>query len=261
MDNILDKIIANKRKEIVLQKERISIGSLAKQISDTYSPFSFKQALEASSTGIIAEFKRRSPSRGWIFEDAKIKDILPAYAENGAAAVSVLSDLDFFGGTMADLEEARRLISIPILRKDFMVDEYQLYQAKALQANCILLIAAALTTQETKFLAKKAKELDLDVLLEIHNEKELDHLNEYIDMVGINNRNLKTFVTSIDISFQLGEKIPSEFLKISESGISDIQTVKDLRAAGFKGFLMGENFMKTNNPGEALKAFIEELSK
>jgi indole-3-glycerol phosphate synthase len=257
--SILEKIVANKRKEIAFQKKRISTDDLAKKIIDATNPFSFKKALEISETGIIAEFKRRSPSRGWIFKNAEIKEIVPAYAQSGATAVSVLTDLDFFGGTLADLDEARRLLSIPILRKDFMVDEYQLYEAKASGANCILLIAAALTTQETTSLAQKATELGLDVLLEIHNEKELGHINEYVDVVGVNNRDLTNFATAVEVSFRLGEKIPKDFLKISESGISSPQTVKDLRQAGFKGFLMGENFMKTGNPGQALKTFITQL--
>lgn len=257
--NILDKIITNKKKEIALHKEQISFDALAKQITDASNASSFKQALENSNTGIIAEFKRRSPSRDWIFKNAKIEDVVPAYSENGAAAISVLTDLDFFGGNITDLENARSLTSIPLLRKDFMVDEYQLYQAKASNANAILLIAAALTVQETKTMASIAKKLGLDVLLEIHNEKELAHINEYVDVVGINNRDLTTFVTSTDVSFRLGKKIPDDFLKISESGISDVQTVKDLRSTGFRGFLMGENFMKTPNPGESLKLFIEQL--
>ncbi|MEN9917619.1 MAG: indole-3-glycerol phosphate synthase TrpC, partial [Bacteroidota bacterium] len=164
-----------------------------------------------------------------------------------------------FGGTFSDFETARKVSKVPLLRKDFMVDEYQFYQAKVLGADVVLLIASALSIEQTKQFAAKAKELGMDVLLEIHNEKELDHINEHIDVVGINNRNLSTFVTDIDISFELGQKIPNEFLKISESGISDPQTVIDLRQAGFKGFLMGENFMKTDNPGKALTDFIKQL--
>lgn len=259
MENILEKIVANKRKEVTSQKEIISIDTLAKKITDTNNTYSFKDSLKNSSTGIISEFKRRSPSRDWIFRDAKIEDVIPFYSENGASAISILTDLDFFGGTISDLELARALTKTPLLRKDFMIDEYQLYQAKVSQANAILLIASALSIEETKRMAAKAKELGLDVLLEIHNEQELGHINEFVDVVGINNRNLGTFVTDIQISFELGNKIPKEFLKISESGISVPQTVKDLIAEGFKGFLMGENFMKTSNPGKALKEFIDQL--
>lgn len=259
MDNILDKIVANKKRELAEQKKYVPIDQLIVKITDTSNKHTFKQALLESSTGIIAEFKRRSPSRGWIFENAKITDVIPHYSRNGASAISVLTDTDFFGGTFADFEEARNLTHTPLLRKDFMVDEYQFYQAKALGANAVLLIASCLTSTQTRQFAAKAKELGMDVLLEIHNEAEIDHINEYVDVVGVNNRNLGTFVTDVQISFDLSEKIPSGFLKISESGISQPQTVIDLRQAGFRGFLMGENFMKTDNPGKALDDFIKEL--
>lgn len=259
MTNILDKIIANKKLEVGQQKQKESIAQLISKIDGTANESPFRQALLDSDTGIIAEFKRRSPSRDWIFKDARIGDVIPKYSANGAAAISVLTDHDFFGGTLDDLDDARLRTRTPILRKDFMIDEYQLYQAKVLKANAILLIASALTVQETKQLATKAKELNLDVLLEIHNEQELGHINEYVDVVGINNRNLGTFVTDVQISFDLGDKIPAEFVKISESGISQPQTVIDLRQVGFKGFLMGENFMKTNDPGKALDEFIKAL--
>lgn len=259
MTDILTKIIANKKKELAEQKVVESIDQLISQITDTTNKQSFRQSLIDSPTGIIAEFKRRSPSRDWIFKEAKIKDVIPYYSQHGASAISVLTDFDFFGGTIADLEHARTLTSTPLLRKDFMVDEYQLYQAKLSGANAILLIASALTIADTKLMAAKAKELGLDVLLEIHNEGELAHINENVDVVGINNRNLSTFVTNIQISYNLGDKIPKEFVKISESGISDPKTVIELRQAGFKGFLMGENFMKTDDPGKALDEFIKAL--
>ncbi len=260
MATILDKIIANKQKELEKQKERVSIQELAKNITDTQNPYSFKKSLEQSSTGIIAEFKRRSPSRDWIFKDAKIDEVIPLYSQNGASAISVLTDLDFFGGTLDDLQKARSLTITPLLRKDFMVDEYQLYQAKLSGANAILLIAAALSINKTRELAAKAQELGLDVLLEIHNEEELNHISDWVDVVGVNNRNLKTFVTDVNISLELVNKIPDEFVKISESGISSVETVKELQKAGYKGFLMGENFMKTPDPGKALGEFIEELN-
>lgn len=259
MISILDKIIANKRIEVEKHKATISYSELEAKITDTSNKHSFKEALVNSSTGIIAEFKRRSPSRDWIFKDAKIEDVIPLYSKNGASAISVLTDIDFFGGTLADLELARSLTTTPLLRKDFMIDEYQLYQAKMSGANAILLIASALTVQETKRLAIKAKELGLDVLLEIHNEQELEHINDKVDVVGVNNRNLGTFVTDVQISFDLVDKIPNEFVKISESGISQPQTVIDLQQVGYKGFLMGENFMKTADPGKALEDFISQL--
>ncbi|MDU1903708.1 MAG: indole-3-glycerol phosphate synthase TrpC [Dysgonomonas sp.] len=258
--NILDKIIANKRIEVEEQKKQMSIDSMLRIITDSViRPKSFKESLAGSSTGIIAEFKRKSPSKGWIFENARIEDLVYVYSQSGASAISVLTDEQFFGGNLEDLKTARSLTDTPLLRKDFMIDEYQLYQAAMYGASAILLIASALSISQTKDLAVKSKKLGLDVLLEIHNEKELDHINEYVDVVGINNRNLGNFVTDVQISFDLGEKIPSEFLKISESGISDSQTVKDLRQVGFRGFLMGENFMKTSNPGLALAEFIKEL--
>jgi indole-3-glycerol phosphate synthase len=259
MANILDKIIANKRIEVERQKTAVPQPDLERLIPDREKPKSFKDALTQSPTGIIAEFKRRSPSRDWIFKRAKVEDVIPPYSRNGASAISVLTDMDFFGGNLADLELARKLTGTPLLRKDFMIDEYQLYQAKAAGASAILLIASALTIAETKQLASKAKQLGLDVLLEIHNEQELGHINDKVDVVGVNNRNLGTFVTGVQISFDLVEKIPDEFIKISESGISDPQTVVDLQAAGYRGFLMGENFMKTADPGKALDEFIKQL--
>lgn len=260
MINILDKIIANKRLEVERHKKDTSINELEKRLSTITTPASFKEAIKNSRTGIIAEFKRRSPSRDWIFKDAKIEDVIPLYSQNGASAISVLTDMDFFGGELADLELAGSLTKTPLLRKDFVVDEYQLYQAKISGASAILLIASALMIEETKQLAKKAKELNLDVLLEIHNEQELHHINDKVDVVGVNNRNLGTFVTDIQISFDLANKIPNDFIKISESGISETQTVIDLQQAGYKGFLMGENFMKTSNPGKALEDFINQLA-
>lgn len=260
MENILDKIIANKKKEVEKQKQECDLAALAKFIDEKKTVKGrFKNSLANSKTGIIAEFKRRSPSRDWIFKDALIEEVIPAYSQNGASAISVLTDMDFFGGDLKDFEQARLLTEIPLLRKDFVVDEYQLYQAAYYGASAVLLIASALTVKETTTLAAKAQELKLDVLLEIHNEQELEHINDKVDVVGINNRNLGTFVTDVQVSFDLGDKIPNEFLKISESGISQPQTVIDLRKVGFKGFLMGENFMKTGNPGKALDDFIRQL--
>lgn len=260
MTNILDKIIANKKIEIEKQKKQYSIKDMMHFIVDSVKrPESFKEALVSSGTGIIAEFKRRSPSRDWIFKDAKVEDVIPLYSRNGASAISVLTDMYFFGGSLNDLEMVRSLTETPLLRKDFIIDEYQLYQAAWYGASAILLIASALTIEETKQLATKAKKLGLDVLLEIHNEQELVHLNDKVDVVGVNNRNLGTFVTDVQISFDLADKIPIEFVKISESGISQPQTVIELQSAGYKGFLMGENFMKTSNPGKALEEFIKRL--
>jgi len=258
--NVLEKIIAQKRIELRHQKEAVSIEMLEKIFDNRTEGKSFKQALIQSPTGIIAEFKRRSPSKDWIFQDAKIAEVVPAYEESGAAAVSVLTDEVFFGGSLSDLKQASQLIQLPILRKDFIIDEYQIYQAQALGASVILLIAAALTEKQCYQLASVAHSIGLEVLLEIHTEPELKYITPMVDVVGINNRNLSTFVTDVQVSLDLGAKIPADFVKISESGISSVETVKELRQHGFQGFLMGENFMKTHQPGEALKQFIGDLT-
>ena len=187
-------------------------------------------------------------------------EITSGYNQAGAAGISILTDSKYFGGVAEDLNAARPHLSCPVLRKDFMVDEYQLYEAKAMGADVILLIAAALTVEKTEELALKAHDLGLEVLLEVHNQEELRHINNYVDLVGVNNRNLKTFEVNIDISLALAGLIPDKFVKISESGISSPETVVELRKAGYKGFLMGENFMKGNDPALALKGFIEKIS-
>lgn len=260
MKDILSEIIANKRFEVDLQKQSISLEQLQNSLETTVKQRSLKEALKSSSSGIIAEFKRRSPSKGWINRKAQAEDIVPGYANAGASAVSILTDEKFFGGNLKDIKEARPLIDIPILRKDFIVDEYQLYQAKIIGADAVLLIAAALKKEELHALAAKAHELGLEVLLEIHSVEELKYINANMDVVGINNRNLGTFFTDVENSFRLAEQLPSDAVLVSESGISDPATVKRLQKAGFKGFLIGENFMKTDNPELALKSFIEDLS-
>jgi indole-3-glycerol phosphate synthase len=218
-----------------------------------------KQSLLNSESGIISEFKRKSPSLGWIHEEADVVDVTAGYSAAGASGISILTDLEYFGGTPMDLMAARQFIACPVLRKDFVIDEYQLYEAKAMGADVILLIAAALTVEKTLELAQKAHELGLEVLLEVHNAEELGHANDFVDMLGVNNRNLKTFEQSIQTSFDLAELIPDKFVKVSESGISKVETVKELRKVGYKGFLMGENFMKEENPAEALSTFISRL--
>ena len=257
--NILEKIIADKKLEVANRKSQISISDLEKTEGFVRTCLSLKQNLLASESGIIAEFKRKSPSKGWIRQEANAVEITSGYCRNGASGISILTDFPYFGGTGEDLIQARPTINCPVLRKDFMLDEYQLFEAKSYGADVVLLIAAALTTAECKNLAQRAKKLGLETLLEIHNEQELSYINQYIDLVGVNNRNLKTFEVTIDISLSLAERIPSEFVKVSESGISSVETIKTLREAGFKGFLMGENFMKEANPAEALKNFITNL--
>ncbi len=256
---ILDKIIATKVSEVATRKTLTPISTLEKSPGFSRTCLSLKQSLLSSESGIISEFKRKSPSLGWIHEDADTVDIASGYAAAGASGISILTDLEYFGGSSIDLMAARQFVSCPILRKDFIVDEYQLYETKAMGADVVLLIAAALTVDQTFELARKAHELGLEVLLEVHNAEEIGHANEYVDMLGVNNRNLKTFEQSIQTSFDLAALIPDQFVKVSESGISNIETVKELRKVGYKGFLMGENFMKEENPDEALVKFIENL--
>jgi indole-3-glycerol phosphate synthase len=262
-DNILTKICDNKRLEVERQKEVISMSYLQYTLSFQKRPKkSFRQALSESSSGIIAEFKRRSPSKGLIHPNADAERIVADYEAAGAAAVSCLTDEVFFGGGFDDFKKARNTLTrIPLLRKEFIIDEYQIYQSKAMGADVILLIAACLTAEETVRFTTIAHSLDLEVLLELHSDDELPYVEANPDVVGINNRDLKTFRTDIRHTIELAEKIPSQFIKISESGLSDPSTVIELRKAGFKGFLMSENFMKTENPGEALRGFISRLNQ
>ncbi len=259
--SILDKIVLNKKTEVELAKEDTPIKEL--EASDLFSrqTYSFKEfLLDPARTGIIAEFKRRSPSKGIINDKVGVEAVTTAYAAAGASALSVLTDTDFFMGTKTDLYKARRSNNIPILRKDFMIDEYQVIEAKSLGADIILLIAAILTPGEIELLASLAKSLGLNVLLEVHNLEELQRsINPNLDAIGVNNRNLADFTVSVETSYKLAEHIPAEFLKISESGISDPQTIKGLKRAGFNGFLIGENFMKQEDPGLAMREFVAQL--
>jgi len=257
---ILDKIIVDKEIEVAERKKLVSIDDLQASPYFSRKCISLKNSLMNSTSGIIAEFKRKSPSKGWIHEDGDVVEITSGYDGAGAAGISILTDSKYFGGVSEDLMSARPHINCPVLRKDFMVDVYQLYEAKAMGADVILLIAAALSVEKTRELAMKAHELGLEILLEVHNKEEPSHVNENIDIVGVNNRNLKTFEVSTDVSFELADLIPDGLVKISESGISSPETVKELRKAGYKGFLMGENFMKESDPATALKHFIKKLS-
>ena len=251
--DILETIVANKREEVAYQKEAVPLDVLFRLGSHRFSrqPVSMRQALEESSSGIIAEFKRRSPSKGWLSPHAKVEEVIPVYERDGAAACSILTDSRFFGGTFGDLQSARSLVQLPLLRKDFIVDDYQIYQSRVLGADTILLIAACLTKERCKHLARVAHQLDLEVLLEIHEKDELSHYNDDVDMLGVNNRNLGTFHTAIENSFRMMQFLQSELgtgdevpLFISESGISDLKEMNALRAAGFRGFLIGETMMK-----------------
>ncbi len=257
--NILDKIIAQKKIEVAYRKAQTSIVELEKGKFFNNKTLSLKQfILDESKTGIIAEYKRKSPSKGIINNHSTVEEVTTAYAKFGASGISVLTDEHFFGGTLNDLLEAT-INEVPLLRKDFMIDEYQLIEAKAYGAEVILLIAACLSKQEVKQLANTAKGLGLEVLLEIHNEEELDHICDVVDLVGVNNRNLKSFEVSIETSLQLINKMPTEKPAVAESGINNIETILTLRQAGFKGFLIGENFMKSSNPALAFENFVTEL--
>jgi indole-3-glycerol phosphate synthase len=263
MANILEQIIATKRQEVVKAKAAKPYGDIlreAEAINAGGQSRSFKAALQHSATGIIAEFKRKSPSKGFIHKGARVEDIVQGYEQAGATAVSVLTDAEYFGGSLEDLAAARRLIRIPILRKDFIIDTYQICEAKQHGADVILLIAAALDKEQANELAIFAHHLGLEVLLEVHHVGELEYINASVDVVGVNNRNLSSFATDIHTSLALAAKLPPEMTRISESGISSPETVKILQQAGFNGFLMGENFMKQPTPAQALRQFINELS-
>lgn len=255
--DILHTIVAHKRTEIAHHKEVVSEDFLLEQLDDACQAKSMKQALACSPSGIIAEFKRRSPSKGWISKNAKPEIIVPGYEQAGASGISVLTDQEFFGGTLKDLHDIRPLTQLPVLRKDFIISPYQLYQSKLVGADVILLIAAALTIDECKRLGRLAHSLGMEVLLEIHAEDELDYINEYVDMIGVNNRNLGTFHTDVKNSFNLAKKLPKEFLWVSESGISQFDTIMQLREVGFRGFLIGETFMKTSSPVQTLSDFLK----
>ena len=257
--NILNKIIRHKKNEIDYLKFNYSISQLESSSFFERDTISLKSKLISSNSGIIAEHKRKSPSKDIINNKLKIQEVISGYQHAGVCGISVLTDLDFFGGTNDDLKITREIFEGPILRKEFILDEFQIIESKSLGADVILLIASVLTKQEIFKLSKLAKELNLEVLAEVHNENELDKvLNPYIDLIGVNNRDLKIFKTDINIQKHL-KKIPSDFLKISESGIDNYNVVKDLREYGFKGFLIGEYFMKTINPGFTASEFIKKI--
>ncbi|WP_321288267.1 indole-3-glycerol phosphate synthase TrpC [uncultured Sunxiuqinia sp.] len=255
---ILDEINNNKQAEIADAKSKISQEELK------LSPFfkrktnSLKAALNADgASGIIAEFKTKSPSKGMINETAEVTEVTSGYVAAGVSGLSVLTDHNYFGGSFENLAKARMTNpKTPILRKDFMLDPYQVYEAKAHGADLILLIAASLSKEEMLRLSETAKELDLEILVEVHTEEEIEKLNPLIDLVGVNNRNLKTFEVDIENSVRLSKLLPTDMIRISESGLSSVDNIRYLRKAGFNGFLMGENFMKTEDPGKACKEFI-----
>ena len=245
MQDILQQIIATKREELAAMRQK--------------KP-SLRQALLDSPTGIIAEFKRRSPSKGWIKEEGRASEIPLSYQQNGAAALSILTDKQYFGGHDRFIMEARQSgVTLPVLYKNFVIDEMQLYEAVLCGASAVLLIAACLPKEKLRTLMVKAHELGLEVLLEMHSEEELEYCELEPDVYGINNRNLGSFVTNVENSFRLAELLPKDAVKVSESGISRPETIRELRQAGFRGFLIGETFMKTPDPGQALKQLIEQI--
>ena len=263
MKDILQEIVAWKRVEVEQKKQLVPPRDLYARVerlmADGICERSMSRSLAESSYGIIAEFKRKSPSKGWIHEDAKPMDVVPRYAASGASALSILTDSKYFGGTLDFIPLVRPAVDIPILRKEFIIDEYQLFEARNAGADAVLLIAANLSKDECRTLTSTAHDLKLEVLLEMHREDELEYLECEPDMAGINNRNLGTFHTDVANSFRLAEKMETKAVKVSESGISNPDTVRSLREAGFRGFLMGECFMKEQDPGLALENFIKAI--
>ena len=257
--NILEQIVEYKKKEVEERKREFKLKSLEKERFFKRKTYSLKQFIaDPTKTGIIAEYKRRSPSKGIINDRDSVESVTRMYAAFGASGVSVLTDHNFFGGSLDDLLAARDN-DLPLLRKDFMIDEYQIVEAKAFGADVILLIAACLLPADVKQLARAAKKLELEVLLELHDESELGHICNEVDLVGVNNRNLKNFQVDLEHSIRMAEKIGNDFIKIAESGINDVKNIRYLKEHGFKGFLIGEYFMKQEDPGKAFKEFTYSL--
>ena len=262
VQDILSQIVADKRIEVTRSKALLPYDELKASLPPVSVRRSMSEALLTSKSGIISEFKRKSPSKGWIHEDADPVAVIPSYQAGGASALSILTDSKYFGGCLDYIRRVRQLVNIPILRKDFIIDEYQLLEARSVGADAVLLIAACLSLEECRFLTDKAHELGLEVLLETHSLSEMPYAALGADMIGINNRNLGTFHTDVQNSFRLAEALKGSAagkVLVSESGISDPATVRELRLRGFRGFLMGENFMKTAAPGLALSDFIAAL--
>ncbi|REC79048.1 indole-3-glycerol phosphate synthase TrpC [Chryseobacterium elymi] len=256
---ILDKIIERKKEEITVSKAKISIDHLKNSDFFGRKSFSLKESIKNKS-GIIAEFKRKSPSKGIINDQVQPLKVVSAYENFGASGISILTDTDFFGGSFDDILNVRNHIHIPILRKDFMVDEYQFYEAKSIGADAVLLIAACLSPDQVLEFTELAHQLDMEVLLEIHTEDELNHFNSKIDLVGINNRNLKDFKVDLQHSVLLKDQLPKDVLSVAESGIYSIEDFKYLKEKGFDGFLMGEYFMKNEDPGDKFTEFVSNVA-
>lgn len=261
--NILDKIVANTLGEIAARKSQTSIADLEQSPFFNRTPLVVKDFIrDPAKSGIIAEIKKKSPSKGIINDKVDVVEVGVGYEAAGASCISCLTEFAFFGGKMEYLTAVKQAVNIPILRKDFMVDEYQVIEAKAIGADMILLIAACLTPSELENLAKLAKSLGLSVLMEVHDEEELARsINPYLDLVGVNNRNLKTFDVSVKTSIRLAELIPNEFLKVSESGLTDVSVIPSLKAVGYEAFLIGETFMREENPAKSLEAYIGKMKE
>ncbi len=259
--NILDKIIVRKKEEVAAAKKVVSLAELEGFPLFDRKPYSLREfILDKEKNGIIAEFKRASPSKGIINDRSSVMEVAQGYEKEGASAISILTDADFFKGSLEDLTEARKVVGIPLLRKEFVIDRYQIAEAKAYGADVILLIAAVLSENEIQDLSGYAKELGLSVLLEVHNKEELERsIFDTIDAIGVNNRNLKDFTVSIQHSIDLVDSIPDTFIKVSESGLSDPESIIELKKVGFQAFLIGENFMKTENPQEAIRDFADKI--
>ena len=258
--SILDRIVADKKIEVAHRKSLFPARYWEASPLFDRPANSLTKHLRESSSGIIAEHKRRSPSKQNINSSLSVTTVAQGYEKAGVCGMSVLTDGKYFGGALEDLNLARAVTDFPLLRKEFIVDEYQLIEAKAHGADVILLIAAVLSREEIKQLSEAAKKIELDVLLEVHNQAELEKsLMPSLDLLGVNNRNLKTFEVSLDISRSLATQIPNEFVRVSESGISQVEAIQDLKNYGYQGFLVGENFMKTNDPGAAAQTFIQTL--
>lgn len=257
---LLDKIIVDKKREVILKKQLIPVTQLENSALFGIRTYSLSKNLRNNVIGIIAEHKRRSPSKSVINNNFSVEEVVVGYQNAGISGISVLTDAKYFGGSLDDLLLAKASANVPLLRKEFIIDEYQILEAKAHGADVILLIAAILTRSEIKQLSEFAHSLGLEVLLEVHNKEELDKaIMPGLDMIGVNNRNLKTFEVSLEQSKELAKHIPNEFVKVSESGISSTDAIKELQTHGYQGFLIGEHFMKTENPGLAAKTFVTTL--
>lgn len=257
---ILDRIVSDKHREVALKKQLIPISYLEESPLFIRETHSLAKTIRQSTTGIIAEHKRRSPSKSVINQNLNVEDVALGYQKANASGMSVLTDNKYFGGSIEDLHIARASCDLPLLRKEFIIDSYQIIEAKANGADAVLLIAAILNKKDIQSFSELAKQLGLDVLLEIHNEEELQKsIIPSLDLIGVNNRNLKTFEVDLTVSQNLSQYIPDEFIKVSESGISNTEAIKQLQQYGYQGFLVGENFMKTDNPGKSASEFIKKL--